>query len=255
MKVAFLYDPGCLDGTRGGAELVMDELIEAAPDSVEFTTAEDAETVVIGNCVKLDHEKILPQIEGKKVWRYHHDLARDESPVLREWLDANAEHIFTSPLHKELYGHRTDAHLIPPSANLADFRPPREQRRHPKRKGIVTVASWQGPGKGAQLVSETVYQQDETLDCYGTGQFRPIGKHVRDMGPVRHADLPAILWQYEQFVFLPFAPEPFCRCVAEAWAAGCEILTNDLVGAKWWIENDPDALYTAAEDFWSLIND
>jgi hypothetical protein len=255
MKVSFLYDPGCADGTRGGAELVMDELIEAAPDSVEFTGPADADTVVIGNCVKLNTDAILPDLEGKRVLRYHHDLARDEDEVLWDWLDVNAEHIFTSPFHKEQYGHEGEAHLIPPTAKLADFRPPRAQRRHPNRKGIVTVGSWQGPGKGAQLVSETVYRQDETLDCYGTGQFRPIGQHVRDMGPVRHGDLPAILWQYEQFIFLPFVPEPFGRCVAEAWAAGCQILTNELVGCKWWIENRPDDLFTAAEDFWSLLHD
>lgn len=254
MRASFLYDPGCFDGTRGGAELVMDELIEAAPDGVIFTSPDDADTVVIGNCVTLDHEKILPQIEGKRVIRYHHDLARDESQEFWDWLDANAEHIFTSPYHRDLYGHYPDAQLIPPTATLKTFRPPRDKRRHPKRKGIVTVGSWQGPGKGAQLVSETVYRAGETLDCYGTGAWQPVGQHVSNKGPVRHADLPAILWQYEQFVFLPFAPEPFGRCVAEAWSAGCEIMTNDLVGSKWWIENKPDDLYTAAEDFWSFAN-
>ncbi len=255
MRISFLYDPGCADGTRGGAELVMDELIEAAPDAVEFTEPSDADAVVIGNCVKLDTQTILPQIEGKRVIRYHHDLATDEDDVLRDWLEANAEHVFTSPFHKEQYGHEADAHLIPPTANLKTFRPPRDKRRHPKRKGIVTVGSWQGPGKGAQLVSETVYRAGETLDCYGTGAWQPVGQHVNSKGAVRHSDLPAILWGYEQFIFLPFAPEPFGRCVAEAWAAGCEVMTNEMVGAKWWIENQPDQLYTAAEDFWSIVND
>jgi glycosyltransferase involved in cell wall biosynthesis len=52
---------------------------------------------------------------------------------------------------------------------------------------------------------------------------------------------------------LPTVIEPFGRLVAEAWAAGCRIVTNDLVGAKYWIQNDPDAIETAAEDFWKLV--
>jgi glycosyltransferase involved in cell wall biosynthesis len=65
--------------------------------------------------------------------------------------------------------------------------------------------------------------------------------------------MPALLARYETFVFLPTVIEPFGRLVAEAWAAGCRIVTNDLVGAKYWIQNDPDAIETAAEDFWKLV--
>jgi glycosyltransferase involved in cell wall biosynthesis len=251
MNVAFVYDPGCQDGTRGGAELAMDELMEAAPQRVTITDYADAETIVIGNCVHAP-EDFIEKATGKRVIRFHHDLARDESDELWEWLDQNAEHIFTSPLHRETYGHYPDAALIPPTVKLADFRPNRATRRHPKRKGIVTYGSWQGPGKGGHLVSETVYRHDETVDCYGPGPFPPYGQHVNHKGLVAHADLPAILWKYEQFIFLPVVPEPFGRCVAEAWAAGCEVMTNEMVGAKWWIENKPDALYTAAEDFWEI---
>lgn len=251
MNVAFEYDPGCHDGTRGGAELAMDELIVAAPDRVEITPVAEADTVIVGNCVLSDPDVLIPALEGKSVYRFHHDLARDEKPALREWLSDNAEHIFTSKMHRELYGE--DGHLIPASFDLARFKPNRKTRRHPKREGIVTVGSWQSPGKGAHLVSETVYRHGETVDCYGTGPYPPYGQHVNHKGMVGHAELPAILWQYEQFIFLPTVAEPFGRCVAEAWAAGCEVMTNEMVGAKWWIENEPDKLWTAAEDFWEYV--
>lgn len=252
MNVAFIYDPGCLDGTRGGAELAMDELVLAAPEKVKITELRHAETVVIGNCVRVPDD-LTDRLKGKRVIRYHHDLARDESPQLREWLNENAEHIFTSPLHRDLYGGHPDAALIPPASNLADFRPNRQTRRHPNRKGIVTVGSWQGPGKGGNLVADEIDRRNETVDCYGPGQFPPLGPHINHCGPVAHADLPSVLWQYEEFIFLPSVPEPFGRCVAEAWAAGCAVTTNDMVGAKWWIENEPDKLWTAAEDFWGLV--
>jgi glycosyltransferase involved in cell wall biosynthesis len=252
MNVAFIYDPGCLDGTRGGAELAMDELVLAAPERVTITEMRHAETVVVGNCVRVPDD--LPErLEGKRVIRFHHDLARDESPRLWDYLNENAEHIFTSPYHRDLYGGYPDAALIPSAINLTDFRPNRQTRRHPNRKGMVTVGSWQAPSKGGDLVANAAAQLDQEVDCYGPGAFPPLGPYIAHRGPVDHSDLPAILWQYEEFIFLPVAPEPFGRCVAEAWAAGLEIVVNDLVGCRWWIENKPEKLWTAAEDFWDLV--
>jgi len=250
VNVAFIYDPGNRDGTRGGAELTMDEIQSAAPEEVTFTKVDEADTVIFGNCVVTSPD-IIPALMGKRVIRYHHDLARDENAALRGWLDDNAEHIFTSPLHREKYGR--DGELIPPSIGLEAFKPNRQTRRHVKRKGVCSIASWQSPGKGGHLITEQAERSDVTIDCYGPGNFAPRGDRIKDMGPVDHSDLPQILQRYEQFLFLPIAVEPFGRCVAEAFAAGVEVLTNENVGAKWWIENEPDRLYTAATDFWELV--
>lgn len=251
MNVAFLYDPGNADGTRGGAELTMDELKATAPEGVTLTDLADAETVIVGNCT-LAKPDLIPSLMGKRVIRFHHDLARDENEIVRSWLEDNAEHIFTSPLHREKYG--LDGELVPPCVGLEAFKPNRQTRRHVKRNGICTVGSWQSPGKGGFLVAETVARQNAGLDCYGPGNFPPQGPKVTLHGPVEHSALPSILHRYAQFIFLPMAVEPFGRCVAEAWAAGCELLVNENVGAQWWIENQPDRLYTAAEDFWGLID-
>ena len=72
---------------------------------------------------------------------------------------------------------------------------------------------------------------------------------------VDYDDLPMLLAQYRMFVSLPTVIEPFGRTIAEAWAAGCELVTNRLVGAVHWIENDPDAIRTAAADFWKIVLD
>ena len=255
MKVAWLHDYGNADGTKGGAELTMDAFREAAPPWVEFSP--DAGTVVIGNCVTFQPE-IISELEGKRVIRYHHDLSYAEHPRLREWLDKKAEHIFTSPLHLKHYKPAAErasrAKIIPPPVELDRFRPNRQQRRHGKRQGIVTVASWQNPNKGAHLVSETLYRQGLTADCWGHGPHVPYGEHINVKGAYDPHDLPQILWQYEQFIFLPNVVEPFGRCVVEAWAAGLEILTNDLVGANYFIESDEAALETAAQDFWEFVS-
>jgi glycosyltransferase involved in cell wall biosynthesis len=252
MKVAWLHDEGNADGTKGGAELTMDGFRKAAPESVEFTP--DADTVVIGNCVTFQPE-IIYQLEGKRVIRYHHDLSHAEHPRLREWLDENANHVFTSPLHREHYQSELEGEIIPPAVDLERLRPNRQQRRHGKRQGIVTIASWQNPNKGGHLVSETLFRQGLQADCYGHGPHVPYGDHIHDQGPYEQADLPQILWKYEQFIFLPNVIEPFGRCVVEAWAAGLEILTNDLVCSKYYLEEDQAALETAAQDFWEYVSE
>lgn len=250
MNVAVLYDPGNADGTRGGAELTMDELKAEAPENVTLTELADAETVIVGNCT-LAQPDLIPSLMGKRVIRFHHDLARDENAVVRSWLDDNAEHVFTSPIHRDQYG--LDGELIPPSIGLEAFKPNRQTRRHVKREGVCSVGSWQSPGKGGHLVAEQAVRSKVEIDVYGSGGYPPVGPGVKHHGPVDHSALPGILHRYDQFVFLPVAIEPFGRCVAEAWAAGCEVLTNENVGAQWWIENEPDKLYVAARDFWKLV--
>lgn len=250
MNVSVMYDAGNADGTRGGAELAMDEIQATAPEGVTLTDMAEADTVIFGNCT-LATPDVIPALMGKRVIRFHHDLARHENEIVRSWLEDNAEHVFTSPIHRDKYG--LDGELIPPSINLEAFKPNRQTRRHVKREGVCSVASWQSPGKGGHLISEQAERSGVNVDCYGPGNFAPRGPRINDMGPVDHSNLPQILHRYEQFLFLPITVEPFGRCVAEAFAAGCEVLTNDLVGAKWWIENKPESLYTAAQDFWGLV--
>jgi glycosyltransferase involved in cell wall biosynthesis len=110
------------------------------------------------------------------------------------------------------------------------------------------------PGKGGHLVAEWA-AQNEPVDVYGYGPFLPMGPGVRNCGPVEQVQLPTVLSKYERFVFLPVALEPFGRCVVEAWASGCQIITNELVGARHWIEQEPGKVETAAEDFWSVVLD
>ena len=46
--------------------------------------------------------------------------------------------------------------------------------------------------------------------------------------------MPDLLARYQTFVYLPSAIEPFCRVAVEAWAAGCDVLVNSLVGARYY---------------------
>jgi glycosyltransferase involved in cell wall biosynthesis len=115
------------------------------------------------------------------------------------------------------------------------------------RSGAVSVGQWRNYGKAPHRAAEwgasTAASTSSARACSRRGD------------PVRSltTTMPALLAQYETFVHLPIVIEPFGRLVAEAWAAGCEVVTNNLVGAKWWITENPDGLYTAGEDFWRTV--
>jgi hypothetical protein len=239
VRVCFLHDdPGYI----GGAELTMREFRDAAPSHVTFTEPADAQVVVVGNCTSMtpDDVKVLC---GRRVVRYYHDLGAHERPAVREWFAEHAEHVFTSPLHREAYG--ADGAVIPPA--LALCRPPSNGRA-----GTCSVAAWMNPGKGGQLLSEYA-ARNGVMDVYGAGPYVPRGDQVIAKGALSPEQVIPTLARYRRFVFLPSALEPFGRCVVEAWAAGCEVVTNELVGARYFIEGDPEPLRTAAEDFWGLV--
>ena len=139
-----------------------------------------------------------------------------------------------------------DAALIPPPVALERF----EQAAvsvNGNRAGIVSVGSWRNLGKAPHRVAEWAAEHGG-VDFYGGGVFAPDGSRQ-----IAYEGMPALLARYETFVFLPAVIEPFGRVVAEAYAAGCELVVNGLVGARYWIEEDPDAIRTAAHDFWQLL--
>lgn len=251
MNIDWICDPGNEDGTKGGAELTMDEFHRAAPEGVEWF--DESEVVVIGNCVTFSAD-LISDIEGKRVVRYWHDLNPHGDPDLRSWLLENAINIFTSPLHAERFPYEVSNYkLIPPALDVARLRPTKQVRKHTERRAAVCIGAFQNPGKAGHLVAEWANRTDTKVDYYGFGPFGPRGPRVEDHGPIDPNRVPSVLWEHKTFVFLPTAIEPFGRCVAEAYLAGCEVVTNDNVGATFWLETKPEAIATAAEDFWAVV--
>jgi hypothetical protein len=252
MKVGWLADA---HDPPGGAELTQAEFRAAAPDGVEIIDCPPGEVVegldvyVIHNCVSYSYADIRKTL-GCCVVKYMHDVWPNGDPDVKAHLLGTAMLIFCSPLQAERFGGTTDP--IPPALDLRAFRPTRQQRRNPKRKGTCCVGAFMNPGKGGNLVAEWA-DRNEPVDVYGWGPYLPQGPNVSLCGPVDRQQMPTVLSKYERFVFLPTAIEPFGRCVVEAWAAGLEIVTNKLVGADYYIEEAPEKLEGAAADFWEIV--
>jgi hypothetical protein len=259
MRVAWLADPGNADGSIGGAEMTQQEFRDAAPEGVETVTVSPDEVLTtdklttcdvacVFNCVFYP-EGLIRALSGKRVVRYWNDVAPHGSPKLTLWLLGNATNVFCSPLHHERFpwrnGKKYEFELIPPPVNLEPFRDAAESAQ--ERSGAVSVAAWMNLGKAPHLAAEWAVGNGG-LDFYGGGPFAPASSR-----PVGYDAMPSLLARYETFVFLPSALEPFCRLVVEADAAGCKVITNRLVGARYWLEKAPDKLESAADDFWKLV--
>lgn len=259
MRVGWLADVGA---TVGGAELTQAEFRAAGPGGVEIVDCygdvevpgarvlrdgdswEDCDRYVIHNCVTYSVEA-LAALSGKPVVKYWHDVGPHLQPGVREWLDGNAIQVCCSPLQAEYMG-LNDPVCIPPPIDLSRFEAA-AAKMNGDRAGSVCVGSWRNYGKAAHKVAEWG-AKNGGVEFFGDGPFAPTGAV-----PVPYEAMPDLLAKYERFVFLPMVLEPFGRTVVEAWAAGCAVVTNGLVGARHWIERDEGAIESAAEDFWALV--
>jgi glycosyltransferase involved in cell wall biosynthesis len=248
VKVGWLAD--VVEGV-GGAELTQAELRAAAPDGVEVIDCPPGAVVIgldayaIHNCV--DYRPAdLRAIGGKPAVKYWNDVGPWLDPDVRVMLGA-ARSVCCSPLQADHMGIIDAAQLIPPPVDLDRFEAAAASVNG-DRAGSVCVASWRNLGKGAALAAEWGIEHGG-LDFYGPGPLAPQGAV-----PWPYDQMPDLLAHYQRFVFLPTVIEPFGRLVIEAWAAGCEIVTNDLVGAKWWIESGHiDRVRTAGRDYWDFV--
>lgn len=248
MRVGWLADS---PGYVGGAEMTEAEFRAAAPEGVEIVDCPAGAVVpgldryVIHNCVHYTAADLEPIGKASR-FRYLHDTWPAGDPALRRELLDTATLIFCSPLQQDFYG-RAGAR-IPPAIDLGRFRSGANGR---PRQGNVCIGRF-AYGKGQVQLAEWAAANGR-VDVYGDAY--PSGPWAVAMGAVPYHEVPATLRRYERFVFLPTSLEPFGRAVVEAWAAGCELVVNENVGALHWIREEPEALKTAGEDFWSVITD
>lgn len=256
MRVGWLQDD---HGYFGGAEMTAAEFRAAAPEHVVIVDCPSGDEVfpscevyLVHNAVQYSAEQLERNLAGVRVIKYAHDLFLHDFHGSREWLAQHAEWIFCSPGQRDQMLNRlgVSGEVVPPALNLV--KPSRQVRRNGERKGTVSIAQWRNPGKGARQLAEWALANGP-VDVYGPGDFAPGGSGVIHHGEIDPQVVPTTLMGYERFAFLPVDYEPFCRTAVEAYYAGCELVINDLIGARYYLEEDPAALETAAADLWSRV--
>lgn len=246
-RVGWLMD---VPDLPGGAEYTQAEFRAGAPESVEIVDCPPGDVdptcdrYVIHNCVQYTlNDFNWPGY--RPVTKFWHDVGPWIVPEVREWLDTNATFVCCSPIQAEYMG--IDAVCVPPPVDLDRFAEA-AATVNGNRRGAVSVGSWRNYGKAPHKVAEWGNANRTPVEFFGGGFLAPPGSQE-----VAQEHMPDLLASYQTFVFLPIVIEPFGRLVAEAWAAGCSIVTNELVGAGWWIRERPEAIETAAEDFWKVV--
>jgi hypothetical protein len=201
---------------------------------------------VIHNCVTYSPEDLAVAVNGETIAaKFWHDtgpwLGVERHEILRRALP-----LCCSPMQAEHLG--IPAVLVPPPVDVDRFVRAGLAMPRGDRLGAVCIASWRNSGKGPRRAQEWAASEGVELAFYGEGVHAPAGSQQ-----VPYANMPELLARYRTFVFLPTSLEPFGRLVAEAWAAGCELVTNRMVGALYWIEEAPERIETAAADFWTAV--
>ena len=127
------------------------------------------------------------------------------------------------------------------------------------RSGVIAVNSG-SKFKGYERVKEWAEEnRDMSLTLVGPleGPMPPNVKAVEAIIPARGMN--RLYNGFESFLHLPQNPMPFDRTIAEAYLAGCKIISNELVGALSWpfFREGRDAvrsnLALASSMFWEAI--
>ena len=259
MVIGWLHDDM---GMIGGAELSSDALRAAAPDWVDGTIycpphkrPPKVDAFVVQNCI-LYGKQWISALQRVPVIKGNRDIWYAGSITLRRWLLRNAKLLtFNSPMAEQAFGksYTAPVEIMPPPLVLDAFRA--AARPESEREGAVFVGRIE-PGKGVHRAIDWALDNNIPLDVYG-GIAVPYvdwseGEGlVRYCGEAPYAAIPEIMGRAKYFVLLPTRVEPFGRTVGEAWAAGCELIVNEHVGAMWWIENRPEDVGRGAEMFWN----
>jgi glycosyltransferase involved in cell wall biosynthesis len=202
---------------------------------------QDCDVYVVQNCVKYELAD-LKVIKDRPAVKYWHDVGPVAAAGCAR-LARRARHadlLLTDP--GRVHGPRSRPGASSRRSGALRGRSEGHERQ-PRRRGQHRLLAQLRQGAAQGRTSG----RKGDIDFYGDGVLAPQGSSA-----VRYEDMPALMARYQTFVFLPTVIEPFGRLVAEAWASGCELVTNRLVGSLHWIENDPDAIETAASDFWQI---
>lgn len=258
MRLGWVADEA--QGTSGGAELSSAELVAAAPAWAELVEcapgqAADCDGYVVGNCTRYGWE-LLEVMEGKPVIKLVRDDWQTGDPTLRAWLLNRASCVvFGSPTAREVFPFRVGTRVAycPPPLDLEPFFA--LARVAGKRSGVM----WAGrlfAHKGLEAAVRWAEEHERPVDFYGDGPDAPReGPFTRRMGQVGHGEMPQVMARYEWLLFLPELFESFGRVVAEGASAGCKLIINDRIGARWWYDWEPAAIGCGAERFWRLAED
>jgi len=240
MRVGWIHDKRKF----GGAYITNQIWLKHKPDSVDIIYMYpddeliDCDLYIIHTLNDCDLFTIRQLLDKKYIYCSHECYALG----IERLLVANAHKcIWLSPLHRR---NRPGVCVPPPISD--EFQEHKGEGylylgRYTNFKGLDTVAAW-------------AREHNVIVDCYGYGDYKPFGSHIRDKGAISYDNVPALLARYNALVFMPDIQEAFGRVVAEAKLSGCELICNAKVGALSYEWQDwRKELSQSCALFWSAV--
>lgn len=259
MRIGWIADPPVLP--FGGAQMSSSELVQCAPEWADVLECSPGDVpagmdlYIILNCLDYD-ASLIPILQTGKVVKSVRDQWGEGDEELRDWLLDNADVVlFNSQPHEKWFMNEVNVPtaIVPPPMDLQRFRDAAANAG--EREGTF----WLGAMHRHKGIFESVcWARDHKAEVhfYGAGPYVPsLEEYIRYMGTVSYADVPRMMSKYKTFLYTPRVMDGFARTVAEAWAAGCELELRGIVGAQWWIENNPGALDRGGEMFWDVVKE
>ena len=175
-------------------------------------------------------------------------------PLVRKLFARSALNVYLSPLHQHtIEGILGDARgqsafvLKPMIDNSAFYNQQRERDIEYLFVGVI------GEAKGLAAMRERFGDKDiHFVGKIAPGEKLDFGTYH---GSVPYSEIPNFMNRAKHFVFLPRWPEPQGRVVTEAAMCGCQLITNQNVGATSFpFDISNPANFTRANDeFWDTI--
>ena len=151
-------------------------------------------------------------------------------PQVRDFFSKSKLNIFLSPLHRDTVLNILNTDLLPPSYVLS---PTVDSKRFFNQNLVRNIeylfVGVIGEAKGLEEMRHRYAGED----IHFAGKIFPgaslnFGTYH---GAISYDEVPNLMNRAKNFVFLPRWPEPQGRVVIEAALCGCNLITNNLVGA------------------------
>ncbi|GIW60729.1 MAG: hypothetical protein KatS3mg087_1795 [Patescibacteria group bacterium] len=257
IRVGWLQD----ETYNGGAEISSQTLRQQAPSTVRITDipawqksveAELYDVFVVSNCTQYTGE-IIQFLQRKPVVKVLWDMYPHGDTHLRKWLLSNAHLVAVTPKQVELLNLPKTTELMPSPIDYSAFKDYLcTQRVYDDNHMCYFGALFPHKLGGAIHYAE---KEAKYLHVYGQGDWHGLRAydHVIYHGALKPTEVPKEMSKYQVLVHMPTIFDPCPRVILEAWYLGLQVITNDMQGATWWIENDPKALFDAPYRFWDYV--
>jgi glycosyltransferase involved in cell wall biosynthesis len=177
-----------------------------------------------------------------------------QNDLVQDSFKKSLANIFVSPLHREItekvlgFPLFESSIILKPIISTSDFMNKNQARDIEYLfVGVISEA------KGITNLRNGFRDKNIVL----AGKIHPatsldFGTYI---GEVPYSEMPSLMNRAVNFVYLPRWPEPQGRVVIEAALSGCNLITNENVGATSFPFDiaDPNNLQKAEEEFWTSL--